>query len=114
MAGGHGELRGGLVAVELHVLALVVLLRHFLAVHLGFPSHNLIVAQRDLDVQIVLVRLHAAFGFLLAFEVQNVHKQVLAVQENLARRQFFEIILVVKLHEFFQSGYAVEVPISVF
>ena len=114
MAGRYGELGGSIVSVELHILAFVILLGHVLAVHLGFPSHLFVVPQRDLDIQIVAMRLHTAFGLLFALEINNIHIQILAIQIDFACRQFLEIIVVVELHKLFQSRYAVEIPISVF
>ena len=109
----HSELGGSLVAVELYVLTLVVLLRHVLAIDLRFPSHDLVVTQRNLDIQVVAVCLHAAFGLLFALEIIDVHEEVLAVQEDLARRHLFQVVLVVEFHELFEARYAIEVPVGV-
>ena len=113
MACRYSEFCRSLVAVELYVLTLVVLLRHVLAIDLRFPSHHLVAAQRILDIQIVAVCLHAAFGLLFALEIIDIHKEVLAVQKDLARRHLFQVVFVVEFHELFEARYAIEVPIGV-
>ena len=66
---GHDELCRRFVGIELHVFAFVIFLCYFLAVHLGFPAHGLVVGQRNLDINVVFVCFHAAVLLCFAFEV---------------------------------------------
>ena len=53
MSGGHKELRRSLVSIELYIFLLVVFRRDVAAIYLRFPSHRLVIGERDLDVEVL-------------------------------------------------------------